>query len=207
MGWDVPSMYIESSFEGSDHWQFVAKPWNMFTGLEYSKAFLLGHGKYGKIPGWDPVTELRGFPDNQSKDLSKLIESYGDKIKDPTYMNLSELENIDLEKEIGMPEKGIEEMMLKNWDRYYNFRKKLKESDEFKGVDPKSFDKEELKEAIEKGKKNYENFILKVDRKKRKNYSSGFKDMLAFMREFCNEGKYDTFGRAEEQIRLVIWTH
>lgn len=207
MGWDVPDMYIETSFEGSDHWQFVAKPWNMFTGLEYCKAFLLGHGKYGKMPGWEPVTELRGLPDDTSKDLSRLIKSYEDKIKDPTYITLSELENIDLEEEIGLPEKGIEEIMLKNWGRYYNFRKKLKESDEIKGLNPESFDEKELKEVIEKGKKNYEDFILKADRKKRKHYSLGFKDMLKFMEEFCGEGKYNTVRRNEEQVRLVIWTH
>lgn len=207
MGWDVPNMYIEASFKGSDHWYLVAKPWNIFTGLQYSKAFLLGHGKYGKMPGWSPVKNLKGLPKNPSRDLSKLIDSYRDEIKDPTHLTLSELESIDLEKEIELPENGIDEVRLKDWGRYYGFYKNMKDSDVTRGINTESFSKEELKEVIEKGEKDYENFVLKADREKRKHYSSGFEEMLAFMQKFCEDGEYNTLERNKDQIRLVIWTH
>lgn len=78
MGWDIPQMYIERALgPGSEprHWGLIAKPSYMFGSLEYSRTFLLGHGKYGPQPGWKPARELKGLPENPSKDVARLRET------------------------------------------------------------------------------------------------------------------------------------
>lgn len=124
MGWDVPEMYIERAI-GSDsepqHWGLIGKPWYLFGSLEYSKVFLLGHGKYGPQPGWDPARELRGLPDNPSSEVARLREMSDREITDATWLTLSELESINLDIPVGLPDDI--DPVLRDPTRYFNFSK------------------------------------------------------------------------------------
>lgn len=207
MSWDVPEMYIERSLGKESEnkiWSLVAKPWPMFTGLEYCKTFLLGHGKYGSYPAWEPVNRLKGLPENRSKTLNDLIEAYDYEIKDATYLTLSELKEIDLEQKMDAPD-AEDIIETGNIGRYHNFWK-LNSDGEKESVDYASLEKETVKQLIKKEEKNIDGVRLTAERKRRSHYASGFNEMLEFMEELQGDGKYNPLTNiTEDDVRLVIW--
>lgn len=204
MGWDVPSMYIERTALPSEiRWELVAKPTNMIGLLAYPKAFLLGHGKYGPKPGWEPVEKLRGLPQDLSDDVSRLAETATREPTDPTWYSFDELQEIDLDEPMGLPDN--EDPILRRPRDYLRFYTMVdNEIDE--EISPSQLEPETIRNLIDNhGWVEEDGEILHSEPKKRSVYSRQFDELLAFMAELCGEGRYDGLGYAPEHVRLVIW--
>lgn len=91
--WNIPTCWIEVRV--GRHYRGVVKASNLFM-LVRDRAILLGHGKHGKRPGWNPPKSLRGFPKDVSEEVKRDILGTDWDKADVTYYNLRELKDIDL---------------------------------------------------------------------------------------------------------------
>lgn len=199
-------MYVEVAAGGDppDHtgWLFVAKPWPMFPSLEMAKAFLFGRAKYGPLPGWEPVRELRGIPDDLSSDVELRREASDMTVADPTWLTLGELRSIDLDVPMGIPDDpaALHDRTVRRYAAYT-----LVSDDETEErADPRAYDAETVYRALEDGRVEVDDGALVADRTTRRNYARGYEDLLAFMGDLC-DGRYATVDRSPDGVRLVTW--
>lgn len=129
MSWRLPECWIEVNT--GHQYRGIAKASNLFE-LSRERAIFLGHSKTGRSPGWEPVKEIRGLPDDVSDEVQLAFENFSANV-DTTYLTLEELKNIDLEKPIGFPEpesdgmvdqRGVE-IYLMHEDEEYEYSRKI----------------------------------------------------------------------------------
>lgn len=124
------------------------------------KVFLLGHSKYGSKESWKPEKPIRGLPEKLSDTVRREAEATG--AGTATYYTLDELEDIDLDEELGTPDlKSLKKSSDKGNTRFrrgIDFSIITPEGDEIDRFPVSEVPAEKKHEAAEKGETEIEVF-------------------------------------------------
>lgn len=99
MGWSTPEIWVEINEFG--YWMPVFRVDRLYSCSRW-RSFLLGGKKYGRTESWTTEQNSKGVPEDVSKLVSKRVDNQ--KWVDASYYDFEELKQIDLDKEMLLPE-------------------------------------------------------------------------------------------------------